>query len=145
MNPVSYETEILNTYHFNTINDFSYARLNTSNGSLEKSSTGSLTLNVNSQGLAVLPDTGYRITLHTKENGDGIRISGIAFFNQENQFISYTSTQNQTVYDIASPENAAYMKVSIHNPWGYRFKYQYQSYLKNGDLAMEIISYRKTS
>lgn len=144
MNPVPYETLIYDTYHFNSMNDYSYSSLNASNGSLEKSSDGSLTLNTNNQGLSITPDSNYRITLHTKENGDGIRISGIAFFNQDNQFISYTFANNQTVYDITPPENAAYMKVSIHNPWGYRFKHQYQSYLENGNLVMEIISYEKS-
>lgn len=145
MNPVAYETVIYDTYQFNSINDYSYSSLNTSNGSLERSSTGSLTLNINNLGLSVVPNMGYRITLHTKGNGDGVRISGIAFFNQENQFISYTSANNQMVYDITPPEDAAYMKVSLHNPWGYRFKYQYRSYLEKKELSMEIISYEKTS
>lgn len=145
LNPVAYETEIYNTDQFGSMDDYSYSSLNATNGSLEKSSNGSLTLNINNQGLSVTPNSSYRISLHTKANGDGIRICGIAFFNQNHQFISYTSANNQMVYDITPPENAAYMKVSIHNPWGYRFKYQYKSYLENGDLTMEIISYAKTS
>lgn len=145
MNPTPYETVICDTYIFHSIQDYSYSSLNATDGSLEESTDGSLTLNINNQGLPIAPNISYRITLHTTGNGDGIRISGIAFFNQENQFLSYTSTNDQTTYDITPPKNAAYMKVSLHNPWGHRLKQQYQSYLENGNLTMEIISYTKTS
>lgn len=141
MNPVAFETKDHATYSFNTKEDYSYSIIQSSDGSLVESSQGAMTLNINNSGLVVTPRCGYRISLLAKHNADGLRLVSIAFYNAENNLISYTSVNEQTSYDITAPNNAAYMRISIYNPWGYRSEEEYTKYFEHNSLSIEITEY----
>lgn len=143
MNPCEFTTNDTATYRFDNINDYTYAILRSEDGSLTHYSNGALTLNPNGIGLSVIPAYGYRLTLHMKNSGTGIRIIGIAFYDNEQNLISHTPVDNQTDYDITAPENASYMRVSLYNPWGYRSIQEYQQYLNQENLSLDITEYQK--
>lgn len=144
MHPCIFSTNDIATYHFDNIDDYSYSMLQSDNGSLSEFSQGALTLDINNLGQHVTPYHGYRLTLRMKEDGTGIRIAGIAFYNQNQEFISFADVNEQTYYDVTAPEDSAYMKVSLYNPWGYRSKQHYKNYLEKGDLYLEIVEYKKS-
>ena len=143
MNPACFETQNLASYHFKSISDFSFSALDANDGSLIASSQGSITLNLNDKGLPVTPGLGYRLTLNTTASSDGIRMTGIAFYNSNLELLLYTPVDAKLEYDITAPEDAAYMRVSFHNPWGYRSLYEYTYYFINGDLSVDIAEYPK--
>ena len=143
MNPCEYETNDLANYNFKSINDYSYSIIDPENGSLAEASQGALTLNCNELGLPVSGGLGYRILLHMKDNGTGNRIIGVSFYYLDNNLLSYTPVNEQMKYDITAPDDAAYMRVSLYNPWGYRSLQEYEQYLNQNKLYLEIIEYRK--
>ena len=143
MNPVAYQTDILTTFYFQDINDYTYGTIHSENGTITDSSQGTLTLTPNRTGIRVMQGLGYRITLSTTDDADGLRIGGIAFYDSSQAFISYVSVNQETVYDVTAPANAAYMKVSFYNPWGYRSLAEYTKYLNKYDLSLIISEYEK--
>ena len=78
-----------------------------------------------------------------KDNGTGNRIIGVSFYDLDNNLLSYTPVNEQMKYDITAPDDAAYMRVSLYNPWGYRSLQEYEQYLNQNKLYLEIIEYRK--
>lgn len=142
MNPTEFKTDNLSSYSFSSIEDYSYATIDSKTGNLVDSSSGSLTLNVNDCGLKVTSDSRYRISLVAVNSADGLRISGISFYDSNKNFINYISANSQTYYDVETPSNAAYMKISMYNPWGKRSFEDYTEYIQKNDLYLQITEYK---
>lgn len=143
MHPERFKTKILNTFFFQSMDDYTYGMINAENGNVESYSQGALTLNPNGTGISVMQDLGYRITLTNKNDADGMRLFGISFYNSEHEFLSYINIDAQTVYDVTAPPNASYMKIWFYNPWGYRSINDYQTYIRKQYLFLKISAYRK--
>lgn len=142
MNPTEFRTDNIASYSFSSVNDYTYATIDPSNGQLIDSSSGSLTLNVTGSGLRITSSSRYRISLVSTGSGNGICISGIAFYNADNEFIKYEKIDNQSYTDISTPSNATYMKVTIYNPWGYRSLDDYTKYIQKSELYLQITEYK---
>lgn len=142
MNPTEFRTDNIASYSFSSVDDYTYATLDPSNGELIDSSSGSLTLNVTGSGLRITSGSRYRISLISIGSGNGICISGIAFYNADNEFIQYQSINNQSYADISTPADATYMKVTMYNPWGYRSFDDYTKYIQKSELYLQITEYK---
>lgn len=143
MNPSCFETNDIATYVFSSITDYSYSLIETQNGSLTEVSQGALTLNCNGLGLSVSAGLSYRMSLHMENEGTGNRIVGIAFYDAEKNLLSYTTINEQMKYDITAPDGSVYMRVSLYNPWGHRSLQEYEQYLNQNKLYLEITEYQK--
>lgn len=142
MNPTEFKTDNLSSYSFSSIEDYSYATIDSETGELTDSSSGSLTLNVNDCGLKINNNSRYRISLVAVDSADGLRISGVSFYDSDENFIDYIGVNNQTYYDITTPPDATYMKVTIYNPWGYRSFEDYTKYIQKSELYLQITEYK---
>lgn len=143
MNPAEFHTSKIATNIFDSIESYSYASISPSTGALEDFPDGALTLNPGKQGLPVLPDYGYRISLNTSGAGDGLRLSGLCFYDIYHNTVAYHPLENELFYDITPPENASYMRITFFNPLGYRSLEDYFSYFEKGELCLEITEYVK--
>lgn len=143
-NPRRFTTNDLTTYQYDKLEDYSYSSIHSDTGELTEFEYGSLTLNVNQVGLAVSPGLGYRLSLYTQDDSTGVRISSVAFYDHDYNFISYNKVSHQLFYDIVAPTSASYMRVSIFNPWGYRSIKEYQKYLEEGSLSLKVTEYQKS-
>ncbi len=144
MNPHSFTTDDIITYQFDNIDNYNYSNIHADTGALTEFEYGALTLNTNNVGLEVSPGLGYRLSLYMRDNGTGIRLSGIAFYDKLQNLISYTAVSQETSYDITAPVNASYMRISMFNPWGYRSIQEYQQYLEEGNLYLKVTEYQKS-
>ncbi len=143
MTPCEYETDDIANYNFKSINDYSYSIIDSESGSLVEVPQGGLTLNCNGLGLSVSAGLGYRIFLQMEDSGTGNRIISVSFYDSEHNLLSYTPVNEQMKYDITAPDDAAYMRVSLYNPWGYRSLQEYEQYLNQNKLYLEITEYQK--
>lgn len=141
--PLKFETSKSAYYLFNDISSYSYGILDQNTGALMPSSRGYLTLNPNSIGVPVNSGYSYQIKLTNEYPGDGIRMTAIAFLDNHEHLLTYTALSDKTIYDVTAPSNAAYMRITFYNPWGYRSLKEYTSYLNNGFLYMEVTEYLK--
>lgn len=143
MNPTEFKTKNISINNFNFIECFSYGAISPTTGALENYDQGALTLDLGKIGFPVIADYGYHINLTSQNNGDGIRLSAIAFYDSHQNLIDYNSLNMLTSYDITPPAGAAYMRFTLLNPWGSRTLGEYTSYLESGDLSLEITEYVK--
>lgn len=143
MNPAEFHTSKIATSVFDSIESYSYASISPSTGALEDFPDGALTLNPAKQGMPVLPDYGYRISLGTSGAGDGLRLSGLCFYDAHHNPVAYHPLEDELFYDITPPENASYMRITFFNPLGYRSLEDYFSYFEKGELCLEITEYIK--
>ena len=112
-------------------------------GALESSSNGALTLNLGNQGLPVIYGYGYRIVLNATGKADGLRLSGLAFYDSHQNFVKYQPIKQALSYDITPPADASFMRICFYNPWGSRSLDEYMSYLENKELSLEVTEYIK--
>ena len=143
MHPQKFETNAISTNRFNSIGYYNYANISPSTGELISSEEGSLTLNIGNLGFPIAIGYGYHITLVANDHADGIRLSGIAYYNAQGEFLSYESLNGMTSYDISPSHDACYMKISIHNGWAYRSRNDYEKYFDQNELYLEISEYKK--
>ncbi len=143
MNPAEFKTQNISTNKFNTIDNFSFASISSQTGLLEDFSYGALTLNLGKKGLPVIYGYGYHINLITKGSGDGMCLSGLAFYDSHQNLVHYKTISSTTTYDVTPPDNAAFMRITFYNPWGVRSLDEYVTYLESGDLSLEITEYIK--
>lgn len=143
MHPQKFETNDISTNQFNSIGNYDYATISPSTGELISSEEGALTLNIGSLGFPIAIGYGYHIDLTANGAADGIRMFGIAFYNAHGNFLSYEKLNAVTTYDITPSTDACYMKITVHNGWGYRSRNEYENYLDNHELYLEISEYKK--
>ena len=143
MNPAEFKTQNLSTNSFNAIDKYSFASISSKNGLLEDFSYGALTLNLGQKGFPVTPGYGYHLNLISNGEGNGMRLSKLAFYDSHQNLVHYEALNNATVYDVSPPENAAFMRITFYNPWGMRTLNDYVSYFDNGNLNLEITEYIK--
>ncbi|MDE7321965.1 MAG: glycoside hydrolase family 5 protein [Lachnospiraceae bacterium] len=143
MNPAEFNTNNITTNIFDSIENYSYASISPLTGELQDFSDGALTLNPGKQGLPVLYNHGYRISLNTSGAGEGLRLSGLCFYDAHQVLIAHHSLDKELFYDITPPENASFMRVTFFNPWDYRSLEEYISYFEKKELSLEITEYIK--
>lgn len=143
MNPAEFKTHNVSTNKFDSIDKFSFASISSKTGLLEDFSYGALTLNLGQKGLPVIYGYGYHINLITKNESDGLNLSGLAFYDSHQNLVHYESIDHATSYDVTPPENAAFLRITFYNPWGIRSLNEYVTYFDNGDLSLEITEYIK--
>ncbi|MBQ2116838.1 MAG: hypothetical protein II193_09670, partial [Lachnospiraceae bacterium] len=95
------------------------------------------------QGYPVVPRYGYNIVLNTSGSGDGLALSGIAFYDVHMNFIEYKDIKAASTYDVTPPSEASYMRICFYNPWGTRSNAEYMSYFQSNALSLEITEYIK--
>lgn len=143
MNPRKFVTQKTSTNIFNIMDSFEYGIVSSESGEIVDFEKGALTLNHGGQGYPVLPNYGYNIKLHTSGAGGGMKLCCIVFYNSHMNMIDYTEIPSSDVYDITPPYGAAYMRVSLYNPWGYRSMADYMNFLQSNSLSLEITEYIK--
>lgn len=143
MTPVKFHVKKVSTNSYNTFKLYTYGNISNDDGSIIADNKGVITLTADGYGIPVTPERGYHITLSTDDNADGLRLCKIAFYDSTHNLLSYYTVSNATSYDITAPSQASYMQISIYNPWGYRSSNQYQDYLTNNDIQLEITEYYK--
>lgn len=143
MNPAKFETKKISTTVFDSIASYSYASISSRTGGLVDFPSGALTLNPGKQGLPVTTGYGYRIRLLTEGRGDGLRISGLGFYDAHQNLVEYRTISDAVSYDIAPSGNAAFMRITFYNPWETRTLGEYISYFESGELSLEITEYVK--
>ncbi len=143
MNPAEFNTDKVATSIFDSIESYSYASISPLTGALEDFPDGALTLNPGKQGIPVLHGYGYRISLNTSGSGNGLRLSGLCFYDTHQNLVSYHALDKELSYDITPPENASFMRITFFNPWDYRSLEEYISYFEQDALSLEITEYIK--
>lgn len=120
------------------INQFSYQTVDQESGALTDSSAGALTLVDGDIGFPVSAGKQYIISLETNGSGDGMRISQAAFYDKSGTYLGNHDAANATGLHIEAPENAAYMRLVIYNPWGTRSYAEYEEMISSKDLIITI-------
>lgn len=143
MNPAEFKTKKISTNVFDSIESYSYVSISSQTGALESFANGALTLNLGNQGLPVIFGYGYRIVLNATGEADGLRLSGLAFYDSHQNLVKYQSINQALSYDISPPADASFMRICFYNPWGYRSLDEYMSYLENQELSLEVTEYIK--
>lgn len=143
INPKSNQSSRTDFMRFSDAAEYEYLKIDSKTGELVKPTKGSMTLNVNKTGYAVTGNSNYHIKLYNVDKGAGMRICGIAFYDKNQKFISFmcpNQSQNQ-VCDVKTPNNAAYMRITFYNPWGYRSLQDFREFFASGLLYLEIYKY----
>lgn len=143
MNPAEFKTKKVSTNIFDSIESYSYVTISSNTGALESSANGALTLNLGNQGLPVIYGYGYRIVLNATGKADGLRLSGLSFYDSHQNFVKYQPIKQALSYDITPPADASFMRICFYNPWGSRSLDEYMSYLENKELSLEVTEYIK--
>lgn len=143
MNPAEFKTKNVSTNVFDSIENYSYASISSQTGALESFADGALTLNLGNQGLPIIYGYGYRIVLNATGNADGLRLSGLAFYDSHQNLVKYEAISQTLSYDISPPADASFMRICFYNPWGPRSLDEYMSYLENKELNLEVTEYIK--
>lgn len=143
MNPRLFVTKKTSTNRFNTMDSFNYGIISPEDGTIAEFSKGALTFNHGGQGYPVVPRYGYNIVLNTSGSGDGLALSGIAFYDVHMNFIEYKDIKAASTYDVTPPSEASYMRICFYNPWGTRSNAEYMSYFQSNALSLEITEYIK--
>ena len=143
MNPAEFKTKKVSTNVFDSIESYSYVTISSNTGALESSANGALTLNLGNQGLPIIYGYGYRIVLNATGKADGLRLSGLAFYDSHQNFVKYQPIKQALSYDITPPADASFMRICFYNPWGSRSLDEYMSYLENKELSLEVTEYIK--
>ncbi len=120
------------------IEQFVYQTIDSESGQLTDSSAGALTLVDDGIGFPVSTGLQYIISLNMKESGDGMRISQVAFYDENGMYLGNYDASAATGLSIQAPENAAYMKLVVYNPWGIRSYAEYEDILSSNDLIITI-------
>lgn len=143
MHPQKFETNSISVNQFSSITNYEYAAISSENGLLVSSEDGALTLNLGNYGYPISIGYGYRINLTAIENADGVLLYGIAYYDAHGNFLSYEPINGCTTYDITPSDKACYMKITMHNGWGYRSYYDYENYFDQNQLYLDISEYKK--
>lgn len=141
MHPKEFETDTISTNVFADISQYTYGTVNPISGEIVKTDGGLLTFNLGNSGLPVSSSTGYHIKLNHTNSAEGIRICGLAFYDAQQQFISYLDTKDSTDYDFTSDSKTCFIRICLRNPWGHRSEKEYETYFEEGNLALEITQY----
>ena len=141
VNPQEYTTEYLSENTYSEAGQFEYTSVDTSNGELKSDDKNGIVLVADGDGMSVTPGNTYDLKLTTVNDGDGMRIYAVAYYDKSGNFLRADSVDSAMNYSFTAPENAAYVKVGIYNPWGTRLWLQYKTFFKSGDLYLDVKEY----
>lgn len=143
MNPAEFNTNKVSITTFDSIENYAYAAISPLTGKLETFSDGALTLNPDKQGFPVTYGYGYHISLSTTGNGDGLRLSGLCFYDSHQNLTAYHPLDQELFYDITPTQTDAFIRISLHNPWEHCSLEEFISFFEKGELRLEITQYIK--
>lgn len=138
MAPVKYQTNSISSITYNSVDDYVYNSIDSKTGSFISWDKGALTLNTNGTGMAVTPGVTYKIKLINEGDSSGLCMNGVAFYDINGTFLSFTKPGDTNNFSIMAPQGAAYMRVTFYNPWNVRTISDYISYIEKGLAYLSI-------
>lgn len=120
------------------MNQFVYRMPNLNTGILENTSWGTLTLNLDWNGIPV--EAGKILTISMKVRGEAssVKLQRVLFYKVDGLLVESGIELKSMYYQGIVPENATNMRVSLNSATKNITQKEFEEYLKAGDLVLEL-------